>query len=92
LSACVNSKTSCFRSWISFSFSYNSLRASLAYKNITNYRIGMFHDCFSKWINITDLNICNMLEWWYYVEEWNIKLFIRRKGTSNPFQLYVNAV
>lgn len=33
LSACLSPKTSCFRSWISFSFSYNSLRASFAYKN-----------------------------------------------------------
>lgn len=36
LRACLSPRPSCFRSRISFSFSYNSLRASLAYKTMTN--------------------------------------------------------
>lgn len=85
LRACFSPKTSCVRSWISFPFSYNSLRASFAYK--IHYKLNVREENLSKLWFLWEVE-CTKMHWLHFVDLES--LFGRENESSNqPLALTV---
>lgn len=80
LRACFSPKTSCVRSWISFPFSYNSLRASFAYK--IHYKLNVREENLSKLWFFWKYSAPKCID--YILWTWNLYLVEKMNPLINP--------